>query len=79
MGSSVGKGWKVEAMGAVKQGACVLSLKHKSGEVTNIHICAKEKCKRLQKHGSLGSGRDGWSSGSRTNTRGCRARSYRTC
>ena len=41
VGSSVGKGWKVEAMGAVKQGACVLSLKHKSGEVTNIHICAK--------------------------------------
>jgi len=41
IGSSVGKGWKIEEIGLIEQGACILSLKHNSGEVTNIHICAK--------------------------------------
>lgn len=40
-GSSVGKGWKIVNIGSIEQGACILSLKHNSGEMTNIHICAK--------------------------------------
>lgn len=42
-GSSVGKGWKIADLSSVEQGACVLSLEHLSGEVTDIHICAKEE------------------------------------
>ena len=40
-GDSVGKGWTFASMSVIEQGACILSLEHTSGEVTNIHICAK--------------------------------------
>ena len=40
--SSVGKGWKVSGLSEIKHGASILSLKHSSDDVTNIHICAKE-------------------------------------
>tara|TARA_B110000037_G_scaffold181971_1_gene209394 strand:- start:370 stop:858 length:489 start_codon:yes stop_codon:yes gene_type:complete len=42
-GNSVGKGWKITDLSTVEQGACILSLEHTSGDVTNIHICAKEE------------------------------------
>ena len=42
-GSSIGKGWKIAGLSSVEQGACILSLEHISGDVTNIHICAKEE------------------------------------
>ena len=45
-GDSVGKGWKIESLSTIEKGACVLGLKHSSGEMTDIHICAKEGNKR---------------------------------
>ena len=41
-GSSVGKGWKVESLRSVSNGAAILSLTHKTEGTARIHLCMRQ-------------------------------------
>lgn len=39
-GSTIGRGWTVEALSRVERGAAVLELRHRGGEQARVHLCA---------------------------------------
>ena len=41
-GTSLGRGWRVEELSAVQEGASVLTLSHRDGRIARVHICARE-------------------------------------
>lgn len=41
-GSEVGFGWYVSGLSPVKQGAAVLSLRHRGGQSAQVHLCAHD-------------------------------------
>ena len=40
LGTSLGHGWYVQGLDAVKRGASVLTLRHVSGKSSRVHLCA---------------------------------------
>ena len=41
-GASVGKGWKVDSLSPVRDGASILALTHKTQGTARIHICMRQ-------------------------------------
>ena len=38
-GSAVGKGWVLDSLGPIEQGAAILTLRNEDGLYQNIHLC----------------------------------------
>ena len=52
-GSSVGRGWSLDALSPVRDGAAVLSLSHRDGRLARLHICAHDGRPRGLAHTAL--------------------------
>ena len=52
-GSSVGKGWVLDSLGPIEQGAAILTLRHADGRFQNIHLCVHDGEPKGLAHTSL--------------------------
>ena len=52
-GAAVGRGWRIEAMTGVSQGATVVALAHADGRVARVHVCAHDGAPRGVGHTAL--------------------------
>lgn len=41
VGSAVGRGWQLDHLSTVHEGAAVLSLSHRDGRLARVHVCAR--------------------------------------
>lgn len=41
-GSAVGRGWRIDDLTPVREGATILSLSHRDGRLARVHICARQ-------------------------------------
>lgn len=53
VGSSVGKGWRLQALSSVQQGAARIELAHADGRAVSVHVCARQGRARGVAHTAL--------------------------
>lgn len=52
-GATVGRGWRVDSLSGVVQGAAVLTLAHDDGRAARVHVCAHDGAPRGVAHTAL--------------------------